>query len=204
MDQARSLAEMGAVLYGGEPPAAPTQGPVAQARSFDQIAAAQYDKPELPAEELPPEVKALRDSDQARAMYDDRTAFKAAGIDKALGELGIEGPGAEAEHKAWAGVFTDAGLTPQDAQDVVKLALMDEPTADEAAAWPTQAEAALQEAFGADDWRQALADARLLVKRDPRVRAFLNRTGLGDHPTVVKLAAQRARALIANGKLKRT
>lgn len=202
MDQARSFADLGAALYGGEPPPAHTPPAESIARTEEQIASAMHDKPEPRPEELPPEVKALRDADPARSLYDDRTQYTSASIDKALAELGIEGPAAKAEHKAWAGVFADAGLTPQDAADMVKVGLIDEPTPEEAAAWPEQAHAALREIYG-DDAQQALADARLLVGRDPRLKAFLNRSGLGDHPHVVKLAAQRARALIANGTLKR-
>jgi hypothetical protein len=205
MHQARSDAELSAAMYGGEPAAAPAPAapPAEGPRTFEQLAAAMHDKPEPLAEELPPEVKALRDADPARAVYDDRTQYQAAGIDKALAELGIEGQAAELAHREWAGVFVDAGLTPQDAADMVRVGLIDEPTPEEAAAWPEQAHAALREAYG-DDAQQALADARLLVRRDPRLKDFLNRTGLGDHPAVVKLAARRARELIASGKLKRS
>lgn len=195
MDRARSLEELGAAMYPPEQPAAAPAPSPSPAPAPTQ--------PEAAGDALPPEIQALRDADPERALYDDRTAYNGTGIDKALADLGIEGKVAEAEHKAWAGTFTDAGLTPQEAQDVVALALMEEPSADELAAWPAQAQAKLQEAFG-DDAEQALADARLLVKRDPRVRDFLNRTGLGDHPYIVKLAADRARALIASGKLKRS
>lgn len=202
MDQARSDEQLAAAIYGGEPPAAHAPPAESVARTFDEIAVAMHDKPEPLAEELPAEIQALRDADPARAIYDDRTQYKAAGIDQALGELGIEGQAAEAEHKAWAGVFADMGLDAVDAAAMVRVGLIDEPTPEEAAAWPEQAQAALRETFG-DDAQQALADARLLVGRDPRLKDFLNRTGLGDHPHVVKLAAQRARALIANGTLKR-
>lgn len=196
MDEARSLADLGAALY----PAAPA----AEAAPVVAAPASPAQATEPAADALPPEIQALRDADPARAMYSDTTAYASAGIDTALGDLGITGAAAEAEHKAWAGVFTDVGLTTQDAQDVVKLALMDEPNAEEMQGWRGQAEASLQETYGADDWQQALADARLLVKRDPRLKDFLNRTGLGDHPHVVKLAAQRAREQIASGKLKRS
>lgn len=203
MDEARSLGDLGAALFGGEQPAAHVAPTEPVARTFDEIAAAMHDKPELPPEALPPEVKALRDADPARAVYDDRTQYKAAGIDAALKELGIEGQTAEAEHKAWAGVFADLGLDAQDARKVVEVGLASS-TPEQVQAWPEQAKASLQEAFGEDDWQQALADARLLVKRDPRLMAYLDETGLGNHPTIVRIAAQRARAAIANGTLKRS
>ena len=176
--------------------------PVHEPRTFEQIAEAQYGKPELPAEDLPAGVAALRDTDPARRMYDDRTPYTHAGIERALADHGVEGPAADLEHKAWAGVFADLGLSGQDAQGVVQLAMAEPPSDDQVQAWPTQAQAALQEAFGRD-WQQALADARLLVARDPRLSDYLNRTGLGNHPHIVKLAAERARAAIANGTLKR-
>lgn len=203
MDQARSDEELAAAMYGGEPPSVHIAATDSIARTVDQIATEIHDKPEPLAEELPPEVQALRDADLARQVYDDRTQYAAAGIDKALGELGIEGQAADLAHREWAGAFADMGMDAQDAAQVVAVAMVDEPTDEQVEAWRGEAEAALQETYGADDWQQALSDARLLVKRDPRVKDFLNRTGLGSHPTVVKLAAQRARALIASGQLKR-
>lgn len=202
-DEARDLGTLGAALFGGEP--SPAHVPPAQpiARSPEQIAAAQYDKPEPLAEDLPPEVKALRDAEPARQVYDDRTQYGAAKIGEALADLGIEGQAADLAHREWAGVFADAGLNAEDAAHVVRVALMDEPDAAEMEAWPTQAEAALRENYG-DDWKSALADARMLVGRDPRLKAYLNRTGLGNHPDVVRIAARQARTLIANGKLKRS
>ncbi|MCF8203649.1 MAG: hypothetical protein K9J82_01135 [Methylotenera sp.] len=203
-DESRSLAEMGAALYGGEPPPAhvPPTEPVG--RTGEQIASAMYDKPELPPEELPPEVKALREAEPARQIYSDTTQYKAAGIDKALADLGIEGQAAEAEHRTWAGVFADLDLNAQDAAHVVGLATMDEPSAETMQVWPDEAKTALQDEYGPDGWEQALADARRLVGRDPRLKDFLNRTGLGNHPDVVRIAARQARAAIASGKLKRT
>ncbi len=203
MDESRSLAEMGAALYGGEPPPAHVPPTTSVARTFHEIAADLHDKPELPPEELPPEVRALREAEPGRLVYDDRTQYKAAGIDKALADLDIEGQAAEAEHRTWAGVFADLALNADDARHVVSLATMDEPTPEEAAAWPGAAKAALQGEYGPDGWEQALADARRLVGRDPRLKDFLNRTGLGDHPDVVRIAARQARAAIASGKLKR-
>lgn len=203
-DEARSLAEMGAALYGGEPPPMHTPPTESIARTPEQLAAAMHGKPEPLAEELPPEVKAMRDADPARQVYDDRTHYNAAKIGEALADLGIEGQAAELAHREWAGVFADAGLDAQDAGKLVEVAMMDEPSAEEVEGWRAQAEASLRDAFGEDDWQQALSDARLLVGRDPRLKAYLNRTGLGNHPTVVRVAAQRARAAIAKGTLKRT
>lgn len=59
----------------------------------------------------------------------------------------------------------------------------------------------LQAAFG-DDTARAVADARELVMRDPRLAAMLDRTGLGDHPKLILAAAHAARRLRASGKLK--
>lgn len=198
-DQARGFAELGAALYGGDPPAATEPS---SARTEEQIAAAMYDKPELPPEELPAAVQALRDADPARKVYDDATAYTHAGIGEALVEMGIEGVDQQAEHRAWTGALADMGVTSDEAKGLVQLAMSDAPEQAAIEAWPSEAKQALQEAFG-DDADQALADARLLIRRDPRVRDFLNRTRMGDHPRVVLLAAQRARAAIAAGSLTR-
>ncbi|MCQ4325765.1 hypothetical protein CXK94_08370 [Stutzerimonas stutzeri] len=55
--------------------------------------------------------------------------------------------------------------------------------------------------FGKDADR-ALADARKLVMRDPRVAQIIEQTGLGDDPQTILKFAKQARSLRQKGKLK--
>lgn len=55
--------------------------------------------------------------------------------------------------------------------------------------------------FG-NDADQALADARKLVMRDPRVAKIIEQTGLGDDPQTILKFAKQARSLRQKGKLK--
>lgn len=202
LDKARTDDQLAAALYGTKAPPAHVAPTESIARTFEQIAAAVHDKPELPPEELPAEVKALREADPVRRIYNDAKTFKDAGIGQALEELGIEGEQLQVEQRAWAGVMGDMGVSATEATDLVQLALMDTPEPAVIEGWAGEAMQGLRDAFG-DDADQALADARLLISRDPRVKDFLNRTRMGNHPRVVLLAAERARAAFAAGTLKR-
>lgn len=172
------------------------------ARTEEQVAEAFYAKPEpLPPEELSPELQALRAADPGRVMFGDVSSYSSAGIVDALTAYGIEGRDAEVEHRAWAGILADLEVPPAEATALVKLALID---VDEgtAAGWGASAADALVREFGANA-NTVLADAKLLIARDPRLGRFLDASGLGNHPEVVLQAARIARSQIASGKLKR-
>lgn len=135
----------------------------------------------------------------ARQLYDDRTAYASAGIDKVLADLGLEGQALEAEHRAWAGTLTDLAVPANEAKTLLELAVV-QAYPDEATSgtWRTESVQLLKDTYG-HQWRSTLADAQLLLQRDPRLKAWLDETGLGDHPRFIAMAADRARALASTG-----
>lgn len=185
------------------PPAADQAGDTANAPSgADALFPSMQAAAELPPEELSPELKALRAADPGRVMFGDVNTYSSAGIVEALAAHGIEGTAAEEEQRAWSGVLADLQVPPAEAATLVQLARLDPPDAATSDAWQGDALESLAREFGSGA-DAALADARLLVGRDPRLKAYLNRTGLGNHPEVVLRAARIAREQIASGKLKR-
>lgn len=197
MDAARSIADLAAALY-GEPAAPPAAAP-AGATPDAELAARMYPTQQVPDEVLPDGVREVRDADPARALYDDAKTYRYA-LDAAFQDI-ESSPEAAAERKAWAGVLADVGVSSSEAEGLASLAQQAYPSEATAAGWVSTAMADLEREFG--DAQAALADARLLVQRDPRLQRVLNQTGLGDHPHIVLKAAQAARRLIAAGKLHR-
>lgn len=197
MSEARPMAELAAALYGES---APPPVPVSSVATPDaELAACMYPTQQVPDEVLPDGVREARDADPARALYDDAKTYRYA-LDAAF--QGIESsPEAAAERKAWAGVLADAQVSAVEAEGLASFAQHAYPSEATAAGWVSTAMADLEREFG--DAQAALADARLLVQRDPRLQRVLNQTGLGDHPRIVLKAAQAARRLIAAGKLHR-
>ncbi len=202
MTGASSLGELATALYGADVPVETTPLP-ASAPPISSALERLHSKPDpLPAEDLPAEVKALRDGDVARSLYDDRSAFSE--LPNVLADIGLEGRELEIEHRHWAGVLTDLAVPPAEVKGLATLAKShaypDEATAE---TWQTEGLEALKTTYGSA-WKSALADAQALVQRDPRLSDWLNRTGLGNHPRFIAMAADRARHAIANGTLKRT
>lgn len=189
-----------AVAAPAPPPSAAPTAP--KARTEAELAEAMFGKGTEVAEELPPEVKALRDSDLERRFFDDRTTYSEV-LEPALKSMGFDEPGQAAELKAWSGVFADAGLETAAAGELLGLRNEAYPEPAVFEQWGTDAATALRAEYG-DAADRALKDAQLLVKRDPRIGAFLDRTGLGNHPKVALHLAAAARAQIAAGKLKRS
>jgi hypothetical protein len=88
------------------------------------------------------------------------------------------------------------------AQDLSELGVAAEVPPDEAKLieWRAKAHDELRREFG-DTVDVAVADARTLVAKDKRLHDYLDRPGLGSHPRVVALIANRARQLRLQGKL---
>lgn len=76
------------------------------------------------------------------------------------------------------------------------------PDAAQRAAWASEARAAIAKEVGPERAAQALRDAQRLVAQTPSLRKTLDRTGLGSHPRVVVILAEKARLARNAGKLK--
>ena len=164
----------------------------------EQRAAAIYDRPEAPPElaQVSDEVAELRRGrfHDAAGMY--RTELDPATFTEVLGDP-AEGRRVAAEV---AHICADMDLGPADVRRLTARVA-------EVAGVPVESQregamTALRAAFGGDA-QQALADARLLLERDPRAARLIERLGLADDGEVAVLIAQRARSQIARGVLKR-
>lgn len=123
-----------------------------------------------------------------------------------LEELGDPAEAA-ATASQWAGAFSELGLTHQEAVNVTEIgigAITNPPAPEIVASWTEQAKDALVQDFGPRGAHQALVDAQAFVTRfgSPELRDVLNATGLGNHPQVVRVIAQKARQARLEGRLR--
>ncbi len=87
-----------------------------------------------------------------------------------------------------------------DFAEAIAEASRSKPTPEKVTQWRAQSKAALQSEYG-DMAGAALRDAQMLIANDKTLRTFLEKTGAGDHPRVIReIAASAARARKA-GKL---
>ncbi len=79
----------------------------------------------------------------------------------------------------------------------------DQVTYDQADAWRAESEQSLVREYGGIQAGELLADARLLVSQNPRLRAFLDEGARGNHPRVVRMVIDLARREKIAGRLTR-
>ncbi len=112
---------------------------------------------------------------------------------------------ARVSSKVWGEVFTEFAVAPADAQALTDIGIavmagtIPEQTVD---GWAGDARASLRSEFG-DRADAALADARKLVDKHPRLKAWLESSGMGNNPKVVMSMARKAAQLRAAGRLTR-
>lgn len=95
-------------------------------------------------------------------------------------------------------IFADFELSDVEARDVVGWIRRGEATGEQVDEWNREAEGELRRVYGANA-DQALADARALAARDPRVGQILD--AFGAPPRIVLLLAEKARSLRGAGAL---
>lgn len=123
-----------------------------------------------------------------------------------LEELG-DPADAAATASQWAGHYAELGLTHQEAVSVTEIgisAITNPPTPEMVSSWTEQAKDVLTQDFGPRGAHQALQDAQRYLGRfgSPELRDVLNMTGLGNHPQVVRVIAQKARQARLEGRLR--
>ena len=169
-----------------EPEAQPAE------RTFDEV--------------LPAAIKALREGDVGRRMYDTIDPSIAAAMPNG-DEEGAYSPAVKAElSRQFSRMATDMDLDGDDVQAITIAARQIAATPADAAAIAAlrvehrSAIDALNNAFG-EDARAAFDAALLLVKRDPRTAAWLDRSRAGDDPQVIVRICRRALAAKRSGRL---
>ncbi len=104
---------------------------------------------------------------------------------------------------SWEPTLRAFELNSTEAESLTHLGIslsMNPPEPDTAAAWVGDAKSALRDAHG-DKAGEALQAAQQLIARDPAVVRWLEQTGLGNHPKFVRVAAAKAMAMKARGRL---
>lgn len=179
-------------LYGGDQPDATPEATAAPTspRPEQEIADRLFGAEAGPAQrDLPPAVKALRDA----RMYDEGlgdTTLEQGALDVA-GYAGID-------LAETARVAADLGATRDDLQQLAMLAGQHREVDDSTfASWEAESRGLIGTEFSARD----LELAKQLVARDPAVFEYLDASGLGSHPAVVRRFVRLARDARARGEL---
>jgi hypothetical protein len=154
---------------------------------------------------VPENIAEMRKSDPVRQTYDITKHYgPEVGLEDALGDAADATPemraAAASEFKQ---IFADHGLSAQEAGNLVSIVRQvakEPPSEEQQAKWIEQAERRLKEIYGSG-MQQAVADARTLVARDPRVAKILEHTRLGNNPEVIELMARVARSERLKGRL---
>lgn len=175
-------AERAARMYPSTPP--DTSEPAA-AVPVDETRQA----PPAPRTDVPPHIAGLRSADLERRLYGAQSTFQHTLPDGALGP--------DIDHAEAREVAMDLGAEDADLQTLASLA-REAPTDEQVDAWRAETQQYLQRMHvSAGD----LDLARALVARDPRLAAYLDSTGLGNHPKVVERMISLAKTQAALGRL---
>lgn len=149
----------------------------------------------------PAEIEQWRNEDPARRTYSNNVEFAELVPDNAFDGADAPTETRQSAVKEFRAMLADTGLSPVEARQLLNRssAVKAEGKTDEQLRKETRL--ALQRRYGADA-DAVLADARQLVRRDPRFEKFVGRKGIGNDPETVLLLAGAARSLRAKGRLK--
>jgi hypothetical protein len=158
---------------------------------------------DLPAPEVPDNIKALREADAERRLYTAEKTYSGVQIEAAMKDAAFSPELKTAVAAEYREIFADVGASPQDAQEIVDAASrfsVEPMTPERDAANANDAIGALNREFG-NDAADALKAAQQMVTRDPRLVRMLDESRLGNDPAIVVKLAHLARSQRARGKL---
>ena len=193
------------MLTGDTAAPAPMVGP----GPHDAIAAALYPEPKPAARDAAPtaEIASLRASEPARAMYADAGQMGDAPRAMALAvNPSASTADIEVMSASWASVATDLGMTRDDLSQLASFAAANKakpPTTDELRQHALTSVKELRQQYGDAAFDEALAGAKALAQRDPRLCEFLDKSGLASNPWVVARMAELARTARNRATLKK-
>lgn len=199
-----SAPEAGASALGG---AAPDENKPAADQpatfSYSESQPNEKSEPKL-GDGVPEAVRELREQRKAEfPFYDDTKNYgRDVGLEDSFAAAGITDEQHVAESKR---MLADFSLNSTEAKEVVSM--MDHyganpPDEETQGKWAQESWGALVRQYGAKDANAMLADAQKLVARDPRVKALLEVTRLGNHPKLVAKLVALARTEKGRGRLK--
>ena len=163
-----------------------------------------------PMSELP-EQAPLSDEEHAQRMFDTEPTLAYGDAVRSIETVMLEQLGSPEEASAtaaeWAGAFSEMGLSHQEAALVTEIgisAISTPPSPETVTQWTEAARDALVQDYGPRGAHQALQDAQRYLGRfgTPELRDVLDMTGLGNHPSVVRVIAQKARQARLEGRLR--
>ncbi|MDD2988885.1 MAG: hypothetical protein PHI64_07985 [Zoogloea sp.] len=190
------------------PPSARAPQPQVERTSDERAQEAFYGKPEeVPAVEVPENIKAMREADGLRALYSPQGSYASVLPDdlwagdetaKAIPEPVQRAALAELREMA-----ADLSMSNDDVRALQSIArqIPEAPSDADRIVWREQAVTRLNETYG-NGAAQAFRDARAFIAQDPRRAKILDNKGLGDHPDTVLMVARLARQARMQGKLK--
>ena len=126
----------------------------------------------------------------------------AGAIERAAIDAGALPDEAQQAAGEWVALLAQHDIVGRTAEQVVEAAIsatVTPPDDTAVQAWVDTSLRDLRAEFG-DNWRSALDDAKALIASDKRLFDYLDRTGFGNHPSIVRAAVARARALRSAGK----
>ncbi len=201
-------ADLAQTFYGATTPLAKPAAPVPSA---DQTTAdvlfgkTTNVKPEQRPHDLH-DVDIHDDADMGELLYEDSPIYQSPKltIQNAAEHQYLANPEDAAKiAESWEPTMRAFQLNSTEASDLTNLAVgltVNPPEPDTAAEWVGDAKSALRDAHGVKAG-EALQAAQKLIARDPAVARWLEQTGLGNHPKFVRIAAAKAMALKARGRL---
>ncbi len=143
---------------------------------------------------VPDDIRAQREADDTRRMYDAQTTYRDVVNDGAFLAAGLAPEVAQLVVAEIRETLADLGLSANEARVLVadcEASSNTERDAKTLDAWRDAATEALNKEFGQGAF-DALKAARGHVQRDPRLARILSETGAGDHPGVVLAIARGA------------
>jgi hypothetical protein len=181
-------------------------------RLTTEAAATMYPDAPPPVVDTPPNaaVAEVREHDgAARKLYSDTSNLgEALVIDLARSINGnpfATKASLERQSVSLAAVFSDMGA---DRDDIARFAAKareyraNPPSAEQLKAMHRQVADSMRAEYGESGFDSAMDDARRFAQRDPRFATFLNASGLGDDPTVIKTLARLAKSAKSAGRFK--
>lgn len=160
------------------------------------------EKPKPPElAKVPEEVQAIRETSE-RKMFDAQTMLREALPDNMFEDQGVDPNKASIALREMREVAADLDFGANEVMTIRQRAQALQTQPIEPLVQAIQTEEVLIARFGSDA-SQALADARLLLQRDPRASKVIEVMGLGNDAATIVMLAEKARSQIGSGKLSR-
>lgn len=202
--------EIATTFYGATTPAAKSAAPAASAEQSTAdilFGATTKSKVEQGATSRNTnKVDVHNDRDMAELVYKDSPIYESPKLaikNAAEREYLVNAEDAAKVAQSWEPTLRAFDLNATEAETLTHLGIamsVNAPDPETTEAWVGDAKGALRQEYGVKAG-EALQAAQRMIARDPSTARWLERTGLGNHPKFVRIAAAKAMALKARGKL---